>query len=305
MVSISNCGLMVEPQLGMSVQMIIDWARYAERSGYGYFFRSDHLLPTQGDRERDSPECWVTLGAVAASTKRVKFGPLVSPIGFRKPTLLAQMACNLHAYSHGRLVLGVGAGWYQEEYEANGLPFPEIQLRHDQLIEALKIIRSLIDGRRANLKGKHFTANTVCYPYPRSRMRLILGGWSQFMRRAAVKYADEWNLWNGVPEDFRKIQRHVRKSERKIEISRAGLFFLDESSQALQRKLKANSRLLTELNLRTDIEELRKREILCGDVDEFTSQMKEFKEAGVDKFYFNILDPKDRQMVALLTRTLN
>jgi alkanesulfonate monooxygenase SsuD/methylene tetrahydromethanopterin reductase-like flavin-dependent oxidoreductase (luciferase family) len=298
---IGNCGLMLEPQLGMGFQEVVAWAAYAETHGYGYFLRSDHLLPTQGDMDRDSPECWVTLGAVAAATKRIKFGPMVTPIGFRNPAMLAQMSCNLHAYSRGRLVLGLGAGWYREEYKMKGFEFPTLKDRHDQLIEALKIIRPLTEGKRITFNGKHYNANTICYPYPQSKLRLVLGGWSQFIRRAANGYADELNLWNGVPADFKEVKQQINK---KIEISRAGIFFLAESSKKLQRKLKAKSRLLKELNLPTQINELKKKEVLCGDVEEFIAQLKEFSKAGVDRFYFDILDPRDKEMIDLLTRVL-
>ena len=107
LVAIGDCGLMLEPQQGMSVKEIIDWGAYAERHGYGYIFRSDHLLPTNGNMDRDSVECWVTLGALAATTKRIKFGPMIIPIRFRNPVLLAQMACAPISYSKGRLLLGV------------------------------------------------------------------------------------------------------------------------------------------------------------------------------------------------------
>lgn len=298
---IGDSGLMLEPQLGMGFREVVTWARYAENRGYGYFLRSDHLLPTQGVRARDSPECWVTLGAVATATKRIKFGPMVSPVGFRNPAMLAQMSCNLHAYSRGRLVLGLGAGWYREEYKAKGFKFPTLKDRHDQLIEALKIIRPLTEGKHVTFNGKHYRANTTCYPYPQSKLRLVLGGWSQFIRRAANRYTDELNLWNGVPADFKEIKQQINK---KTEISRAGIFFLAESPKKLQRKLKAKSRLLKELNLPTNINELNKKEVLCGDVDEFIAQLKEFSKAGVDRFYFDILDPRDKEMIDLLTSTL-
>lgn len=293
---------MLEPQLGMSFQEIVDWAKYAERQGYGYFFRSDHLLPTQGERNRDSPECWISLGAVAATTKRIKFGPMVSPIGFRNPALLAQMACNLHAYSHGRLLLGLGAGWYREEYVAKGIEFPEVQVRHRQLLEALQIIRPLTEGKPVSFSGDHYTAITICYP--RTKVSLILGGWSQFMRGLVDKFADEWNLWNGTTSDFEEIKEHVKKSERKIEISRAGFFFIDETQKKLQRKLEAKSKLLGELDLPADVDGLRKNEILCGDVDDFKSQLNQFRKAGVDRFYFDLLDTRDKEMVQLLTKIL-
>ena len=293
---------MVEPQLGMSFQDIVDWAKYAERQGYGYFFRSDHLLPTQGERNRDSPECWISLGAVAASTKRIKFGPMVSPIGFRNPALLAQMACNLHAYSRGRLLLGAGAGWYQEEYVAKGIEFPAVQVRHQQLLEALQIIRPLTEGKAVSFSGTHYKANTICYP--KTKVRLILGGWSRFMRGLVDNFADEWNLWNGTVSDFEEIKEHLKKSDRKIEISRAGFCFVAETRKRLQKKLERKVKLVRELNLPTDVDSLRKNEILCGDVDDFRSQLNQFRKAGVDRFYFDLLDPRDKEMVQLLTKML-
>lgn len=304
MVAIRDCGLMLEPQQAMGFREVVDWGAYAERNGYGYFFRSDHLIPTYGDRNRDSPECWITLGALAATTTRIKFGPMVTPIGFRNPTLLAQMACNLHAFSKGRLVLGVGAGWYEEEYSAKGYPFPKHHVRHEQLIEALRIIRPLIQGKRANFQGQHYSANTVAFPYPRSRMRLILGGWSSSVKRAVAEFADEWNLWNGTPADFKEIKRPVAQTGRKIEISRAGPFLLAKDANQLHKKVKANSEILTAWKLPTDVAKLRKRGVLCCDVDELRPQLNEFRKAGVDRFYFDLFDPKDKEMVNLLTSTL-
>ena len=304
MVAIGDCGLMLEPQQGMSVQEIIDWGAYAERHGYGYIFRSDHLLPTSGNMDRDSVECWVTLGALAASTKRIKFGPMVTPIGFRNPALLAQMACNLHSYSKGRMLLGVGAGWYKKEYLAKGYEFPELHVRHEQLIEALKIIKPLLEGKPVNFRGQHYVADTVCYPYPRKGAHLILGGGSSFVRRAAMKYADELNLFDGDPADFKQLKQQLSESGRRIVISRAGLFFLAKTTDQLRRKLKTKSDLLKTWNLPASIEGLMKRKVLCGDVDEFTSQLNELRKAGVDRFYFDLFDPKDQEMVDLLTYTL-
>jgi alkanesulfonate monooxygenase SsuD/methylene tetrahydromethanopterin reductase-like flavin-dependent oxidoreductase (luciferase family) len=295
---------MLEPQQGMSVQEIIEWGTYAERHGYGYIFRSDHLLPTNGNMDRDSVECWVTLGALAATTKRIKFGPMVTPMGFRNPGLLAQMACTLHSYSKGRLLLGVGAGWYKKEYLAMGYEFPNLHVRHEQLIEALKIIKPLLEGKRVNFRGNHYVANTTCYPYLRKRAHLILGGWSSLVRRAAIQYADEWNLFNGAPADFKQLKQRLSESGRGIEVSRAGPFFLAKTTAQLQRKLKTKSSLLKTWNLPADIDGLMKHNVLCGDVDEFVSQLNELRKAGVDRFYFDLFDPKDKEMVDLLTYTL-
>src|ERR1700746_3135026 len=111
---------MLEPQLGMAMNEFIDNVKMTERLGFGYLFRSDHLLPTDDRRGIDSPECWASLGAIAASTHKIRFGPMVSPVGFRNPALLAKMACTLHSFSGGRLQLSAGAGWYEPEFRAHG-----------------------------------------------------------------------------------------------------------------------------------------------------------------------------------------
>jgi alkanesulfonate monooxygenase SsuD/methylene tetrahydromethanopterin reductase-like flavin-dependent oxidoreductase (luciferase family) len=301
MVSIRNCGLMLEPQEGMRVQEIVDWAKYAERNGYGYMLRSDHLLPIDGRKDQDSPEAWVTLGMLAAETKKIKFGPLVTPIGFRNPALLARMACNVHDYSHGRLVLGIGAGWYKDEYDANGYEFPRFQVRFEQFIEALNIIKPLIEGQPVDLQGKYFKAKTRCYP--KSKVHLIIGGRNARIIRAVEKYADEWNITDAnVPEIKQLLSQ--KSAGRKIEVSRMGPFFIAENQRQLQRKLKQKSIFSQNFGTPLTTDTLRKRGVLCGTIDEFTSQVNDLSEAGVQKFYFQILNPKDKEMVKLLTSTL-
>ena len=304
MVAIGDCGLMLEPQQGMSVKEVVDWGVYAERHGYGYIFRSDHLLPIHGKRDQDSAECWITLGALAAKTRRIRFGPMVSPIGFRNPALLAQMACNLHAYSKGRLLLGVGAGWYKQEYLAKGYEFPKLPVRHEQLMEALEIISPLLNGKRVDFSGRHYSAHAICHPYPKSRLRLILGGHSSFVRRAGLRYADEFNLFNGSLDDFKQLKQQLSESGRRIVISRAGPFFLAKTSAQLQRSIRTKRAISTALGIPSSIEGLMKHNVLCGDVNEFSSQLREFRKAGVDRFYFDLFDPKDKEMVDLLTQVL-
>jgi alkanesulfonate monooxygenase SsuD/methylene tetrahydromethanopterin reductase-like flavin-dependent oxidoreductase (luciferase family) len=214
------------------------------------------------------------------------------------------MACNLHAFSKGRLLLGLGAGWYEQEYLAKGYPFPNLQVRHEQLVEAIKIIRPLIDGKRVEFHGQHYTANTVSYPYRKSRIHLILGGWSPTVRRLVAEFADEWNLWNGNPANFKEIKQQMSKTGRRIEISRAGPFFIAKTQSQLKRKVKASSDLLTELKLPTNIDELQKHGVPCGTADEIRSQLNQLEKAGVDRFYFDILDPKDTEMVDLLSHAM-
>ena len=181
MALISKCGLMLEPQFGMTVRQLVETAKEAESLGFGYLFRSDHLLPTDDSRGKDSPECWTSLGAVAADTTTIKFGPMVTPLGFRNPALLARMACTLHSFSGGRLQLAVGAGWYEPEYRAHGYEFPSFAVRRMQFEEGLSILLSMVRDGRVDFEFK--TAVKAIYVPDNVELRGIRPG----MRAAHVK----------------------------------------------------------------------------------------------------------------------
>jgi alkanesulfonate monooxygenase SsuD/methylene tetrahydromethanopterin reductase-like flavin-dependent oxidoreductase (luciferase family) len=303
MISINDCGLALEPQLGMTVEEIVEWARYAEDSGYGYVLRSDHLLPTiRTEMVIDSPECWVTMGVIAASTKTIRFGPLVSPSGFRNPALLARMACTLDSFTSGRLVLGVGMGWFREEYAAHGYEFPKFHIRKDQFIEAVKIIRPLTEGLSVDFQGKYYAANTTCHPKPKEKIHIIIGSRNQEGVEIAAAYADEWNDYESTLDHFRNLKRQLdSKKTNRIEASRMGPIIIGDNQTDLDRGVAQYSKLTGSPR---DAEKLVKMGVLCGRPDEFVAQLNDFIEAGVQKFYFQILNSKDRGMIDLLTHTL-
>lgn len=301
---------MLEPQQGMSTQEIIDWALYAEKSGYGYIFRSDHLLPIEEERNSrvDSPECWVTLGAIAAKTKKIKFGSMVSPVGFRNPSLLARMACTLDSYSKGRMRLGLGAGWYEEEYKAHGYEFPPFKVRRKQVEEAYKIVRQLTDGKRVDFNGEYYSSHVECLPTPaKGRVHLIGGGRHPRIVETLASYVDEWNLFNSPAETFLKLKEVLaRKREgKKVEISQMGSFLITENKKELNLKVREFAKFH---DLGEDpilaAKELAESGRLCGTVEQFVEQLNSKIESGIEKFYFQILDPTDKEMVHLLTDTL-
>ncbi len=299
--------MMLEPQMGLSMDEILGWAKYAETAGYGYLFRSDHFMPTGGGRGLDSPECWVTLGAVAASTNRIKFGPLVSPVGFRNPALLARMACTLHSFSDGRLVLGFGAGWFQDEYLAHGYEFPPFGVRFEQFQEALSIVRPLTEGKRVDVQGKYFTAHTDCLPKPKGKVNLIIGGRTPRIVRTAAQIADEWNALSPPLGLYRKLRKVFDSSVagRNDKVSQMGTFLIGESN----RELNGNASRFAKLRgiaggAEAAIERVKQNGAFCGTVEEFVSQMNERREAGIERFYFQLLDTRNKEMVELLTETL-
>jgi alkanesulfonate monooxygenase SsuD/methylene tetrahydromethanopterin reductase-like flavin-dependent oxidoreductase (luciferase family) len=298
---------MFEPQEGMTMRELVEWTRYAEDSGYGYIFRSDHLLPTSGARGLDSPECWVSLAAMAAATKRIKFGSLVSPVGFRNPALLARMACSVQALSEGRLQLGVGAGWYKDEYLAHGFDFPEVPVRQRQLREALRIIAPLVRGERVDFDGKQFSAHTDVLPKPTTPIHLIVGGRARSSVRSAAEFADEWNLYSPSIQQFQRLKAFLdSKTSRKIEVSQMAPFLIAENRRDLER---AAERLMRRRSVASSVETFMKElktdgGTIVGTNDEFAAQIGERLDLGIEKFYFQILDTRDRKAADLLTETL-
>jgi alkanesulfonate monooxygenase SsuD/methylene tetrahydromethanopterin reductase-like flavin-dependent oxidoreductase (luciferase family) len=301
---IDDCGLMLEPQEGMSVDEIVEWASYAERSGYGYIFRSDHLIPTSGPKGLASPECWVTLGAIAAKTDRIKFGPMVSPIGFRNPAILANMACTLYAYSKGRAILSIGAGWYQAEYEAHGIIFPNLNQRKEGFHEALQIVRPLTEGRHVTFKGKYYSADVECYPKPVPKIHLIVGGRDSQIIKWAGEFADELNIYSPTIKWVEKARR-ILGEKSNVVLSQMGPFFIGESEADLNKRvhrfLKDNG---LEGSVQDQIANFRERGILCGTSGDFVDQIKEKRNAGLNKFYFQLSDPSDREAAEILTKTI-
>jgi alkanesulfonate monooxygenase len=305
---------MFEPQQGLSVEELAQWAEYAEKAGYGYFFRSDHLLPMRSmrnvDETRGSTECWVTLAAIASRTRKIRFGPMVSPIGFRNPALLARMACTLHSYSRGRLVLSIGAGWYKREYLAHGYKFPRLKDRMHQLREAVAIIRPLSQGERVDYDGKFFSAHLACLPKPVGPIRLVIGGNSDAAMALACQYADELN----VTKEFSitaKTHNELREGlqsllvSREIDVSLMTPFLASDNSRELESRVKRYMKLTRMRGeVRNAMKELIARGVMCGTANEFSAQVKERLALGFKRIYFQILDPSDKAMVKTLTQIL-
>ena len=207
---IKKCGIMLEAQAGMSTSELLAIADRTERLGFGYLCRSDHLADLEGRKTLESPECWVTLGAIAARTKSLKIGPLVSPIGFRNPAILARMAWTLHSFIPGRLQLGVGAGWNEKEFAANGLEFPPFNVRDAQFEEALQIIRPFTQGEKVDFQGKYFSAHLEGQPKRSGKVHLVVGGKAPSIIDKAATYADEWNSYLPSPEKIKEVRGDIR-----------------------------------------------------------------------------------------------
>ncbi|MGI9147929.1 MAG: LLM class flavin-dependent oxidoreductase [Chloroflexota bacterium] len=182
---------------------IRDMARRIEDSGLDSVWAYDHLLYRWPGQSTDGIwECWTILSALAEATQRVRIGTLVLCTPFRNPALLAKMAVTLDEISAGRLILGVGAGWHQPEFDAFGVPFDH---RVSRFEEALRIIRPLLRDGRADVEGVYYSASD-CEIIPSGPRPggppLMVAGKGPRMLRLTAGYADSWNTaWHAKPAD--------------------------------------------------------------------------------------------------------
>jgi probable F420-dependent oxidoreductase len=177
-------------------------AQQAETDGFDSIWLADHLFyRSPGEPTRGIWECWTMLAALAEATTRVEIGPLVLCNSFRNPAILAKMATTADEVSHGRLILGVGAGWNEPEYHAFGMPFDH---RVDRFEEALQVLTPLLKQGHVDFAGQYYQARN-CEDVPRGPRPagppLMVGGEGPRMLKLTAQYADLWNTgYMGQPE---------------------------------------------------------------------------------------------------------
>jgi probable F420-dependent oxidoreductase len=215
-------------------------ARAAEASGFDSIWLGDHLLYRgDGRPERGPWEAWTLLAALAATTDRVELGPLVACLAFHPPGLVAKMAATVAEVSAGRFVLGVGAGWNEEEFRAFGLPYDR---RVSRFEEALAIVRGMLAGERVTLAGRYWQAeDAVLLPAPAHRPRLMIGSNGPRMLAAALPHADAWNTWwdgyGNTAEGFAELDARISaavveagRAPEEVERSACALVVLDRAA---------------------------------------------------------------------------
>jgi alkanesulfonate monooxygenase SsuD/methylene tetrahydromethanopterin reductase-like flavin-dependent oxidoreductase (luciferase family) len=184
----------------MSYAGIREVALAAEASGLDSLWVFDHLLFRFDGETTGIHECWTVLSAIAEATSRVQLGTIVMCTAFRNPALLAKMAATLDHISDGRLVLGIGCGWHDPEYEAFGYPTDHKVGRFE---EALTVVRSLIREGRADLDGRWVTVrDAVLLPPARPDLPILIAAKRPRMLDLTARHADAWNLaWFGAPDE--------------------------------------------------------------------------------------------------------
>ncbi|MGH3239160.1 MAG: LLM class F420-dependent oxidoreductase, partial [Spirillospora sp.] len=210
--------IFTEPQQGATYETQLAVAKAAEDLGFDAFFRSDHFVK-MGDvtGEPGPTDSWITLGALARETSRIRLGTLVTAGTFRLPGPLAISVAQVDQMSAGRVDLGLGTGWFEVEHTAYGIPFPSLGERFARLEEQLEIVTGLWrtpPGETYSFSGEHYTvADSPARPKPAQPggPPIIIGGTgAKRTPRLAVRYADEYNVPFKQPEDTAPAFDRVR-----------------------------------------------------------------------------------------------
>ena len=178
-----------------------DLWRHSEATGWDVACVTDHFMPNTRDREGAMLESWSTLAALAALVPRIRVGTIVLGNTYRHPAVVAKMAAQVDIISGGRLVLGLGAGWQENEHEAYGIPFHTMRERLERLDEACQVMRALWTQRRSDFAGRYYRLadapldpKPVQTPHPEL---MIGGGGERVTLRIVAQHADHWNVWGG------------------------------------------------------------------------------------------------------------
>lgn len=296
-----------EPQQGATYDDLLRVAQTAEELGFGAFFRSDHYLAMGTDGLPGPSDAWVTLAGIARETSTIRLGTLMTSATFRLPGPLAIAVANVDQMSDGRVELGLGAGWYDAEHTAYGIPFPATAERFERLEEQLAIITGLWatpTGETFSHDGKHYqVTDSPALPKPtQAKPPILIGGQGRNRTPAlAAAYADEFNL-PFVPFDEGTDQLdRVRRACEAIDRDPAELVF----SSALVLCVGADE---TEVRRRAeaigqDLDGLR-RDHLAGTVEEVRDKIGRYAESGQTRLYLQTLDLADLDHLRLVAAEL-
>ncbi|WP_433150860.1 LLM class F420-dependent oxidoreductase [Actinomadura nitritigenes] len=296
--------IFTEPQQGASYETLLSVAKAAEDLGFDAFFRSDHYTK-MGDvsGEPGPTDSWVTLGALARETSRIRLGTLVTAGTFRYPGPLAISVAQVDQMSGGRVDFGIGTGWFEEEHVHYGIPFPSLNERFERLEEQIRIVTGLWgtpDGETFSFAGKHYTLkDSPALPKPAQAggPPVILGGFGpKRTPRLAAAYADEYNVPFHQVEDtggaFDRVRAACRDAgrTRPMVYSAAQVVCCGRDEAEIARRADAIGRRVDEL----------RENGLAGTPAEIVEKIGRFGELGAERLYLQVLDLGDLDHLELL-----
>jgi F420-dependent oxidoreductase-like protein len=267
------------PSPGRPWDDVHELAAHCEQTGWDGVYFADHFMPNGPGPEPldgDILECWSVIAALAALVPRVRLAPLVSSVTYRHPALLAKIAAAVDQVSHGRLTLGIGAGWQENEHASYGIALGTVRERMDRFEEAAQILHSLLGEPRTTFKGTYFQlSDAPNQPAPvQARLPLLVGGGGERRTlRVAARYADQWNSWT-TPEllahKVSVLRTHcdqVGRDPDEIHVSTQALLFLSTDQEWLKDKRQGPPG----------------RPVIVGTPGEVADIVGRYREAGADE----------------------
>jgi F420-dependent oxidoreductase-like protein len=255
---------------------LLDEAQHVAATGWDGLWIADHFMPNRPENTGPTQEAWTVLAGLAACVPRVRLGTLVTGNTYRNPAVLAKQAAQVDIISGGRCVLGIGAGWQQNEHEAYGIPFYTTGGRLRRLEEAVQIIRSLFDNEHTDFDGRYYKVrNAPLSPKPvQARLPILVGGGGEKVTmRIAAQYADEWNTW-GTPQviahKIKVLERHCEalgRDPKSVRRSAQAVVTVSDDPEVVQRARSGGGFAS-----------------IAGSLSEVRDQIAAYAEAGLDEF---------------------
>ncbi|UUU25459.1 LLM class F420-dependent oxidoreductase [Streptomyces sp. DSM 40750] len=295
--------IFTEPQQGATYDTLLTVAKATEELGFDAFFRSDHYLRMGSTDGLPGPtDAWITLAGLARETKRIRLGTLMTAGTFRLPGVLAIQVAQIDQMSGGRVELGLGAGWFEEEHKAYGIPFPKEKFA--RLEEQLAIVTGLWAtevGKTFSYEGTYYQlTDSPALPKPaQTKVPVLIGGHGASRTpRLAGQYADEFNMPFASIEDserqFGRVRKAVEEAGRKADdlvYSNALVVCVGKDDAEVQRRADIIGR---------DVDEL-KANGLAGSPAEVVDKIARYQAIGSQRLYLQILDLDDLDHLELIS----
>jgi F420-dependent oxidoreductase-like protein len=289
--------IFTEPQQGATYDDLLAVARRTEETGFDAFFRSDHYLTMGGDGLPGPTDAWVTLAGLARETSRVRLGTLMTAATFRLPGPLAISVAQVDQMSGGRVELGIGAGWFEAEHSAYGIPFPGLGERFDRYEEQVAIVSGLWNtppGETFDFPGEHYRvigSPALPKPVQKGGIPLIVGGSGKKRTPLlAARFASEFNVPFASAADNARLFAGVRdaceetgRDPASLAYSSALVLCVGRDEAEIARRAAAIGR---------DVDELRRHGV-AGTPAEAVDVLGRYAEAGAQRVYLQVLDLAD------------
>jgi F420-dependent oxidoreductase-like protein len=296
--------IMTEPQTGATYDDLLAVARHTEDTGFDAFFRSDHYLTMGGDGLPGPTDAWLTLAALARETSRIRLGTMVTAATFRLPGPLAISVAQVDQMSGGRVELGLGAGWYEAEHTAYGIPFPPLGERFDRYEEQLAIVTGLWStplGQTFDFEGRYYRlSDSPALPKPvqDGGIPVIVGGKGPTRTpRLAARYAREYNVPFGSAEENARLYAGVREACERCGRDPSSLVYSAAVTVCVGRDDAEVARRAEAIGY--DVEGVR-RQGVAGTPAQVVDQLGRYAEAGAERAYLQVLDLADLDHLDLI-----